>query len=320
MLSSPLTPAASAAQPCSRGLAGGGSRATGLGGGCVGGAPPSGRLQVFFEKGDPNLLHAGSGEGRVVVDRQLELEAEFEGVERRGPSLCLAQDQHVSTMDWFNRREWSKDPFYGWRTQEQPRSAVPAAAAAAAVPEASAAREAAARSLAERRQTEAAAAAAARDPFAAWRGEMPPTAAVAPRAQGCSSADPFASWRPQQATAAASAAAVRQQAAPPSRAAPRTRPRPSSAAVPGGDPGGGDAEAAPLGASSAAPPASTAAAAALSAAATTASAGAAYLATLVPERLGTIAGLPPPTSPPLSGAAEKSRGKKENKLLGSMWC
>ena len=58
------------------------------------------------------------------VERQLELEYECDGTETdKTRHACReAGVGHPSRLPEFNRREWSADPFYGWRTQE--RSAV----------------------------------------------------------------------------------------------------------------------------------------------------------------------------------------------------
>ncbi|CAJ1442749.1 unnamed protein product [Effrenium voratum] len=54
------------------------------------------------------------------LEEQLALEAECGGVELRGgyvPAEVL--NEHPSELASFDRRMWAKDPFYGWRTQEQ---------------------------------------------------------------------------------------------------------------------------------------------------------------------------------------------------------
>lgn len=62
------------------------------------------------------------------IDRQLYLEADCDGVENRGigyanqrvvPS-AQARDEHPIIALSFNRKEWSKDPFYAWREHTQP--------------------------------------------------------------------------------------------------------------------------------------------------------------------------------------------------------
>lgn len=135
------------------------------------------------------------GSGAFDVDRQRELEEGCDGVESRGGQRTLAQvqDEHPSNMDWFNRRQWVKDPFYGWRTQD-PWSEAPAARAAA--PPRGAAQEASAAAA-----TGWAATCRARDPFAMWRPlgteERPPEGSRGAASWHLGAKDPFHNWRPQ---------------------------------------------------------------------------------------------------------------------------
>eukprot|EP00928_Gymnodinium_smaydae_P049980 TRINITY_DN33586_c0_g1_i1.p1 TRINITY_DN33586_c0_g1~~TRINITY_DN33586_c0_g1_i1.p1 ORF type:complete len:317 (+),score=31.61 TRINITY_DN33586_c0_g1_i1:59-1009(+) len=54
------------------------------------------------------------------LELQLQLEAELEGVEDHSTqrAITTAEAEHLSSMPGFNRREWTSDPFYGWRTQD----------------------------------------------------------------------------------------------------------------------------------------------------------------------------------------------------------
>ncbi|CAE7553783.1 TANC1 [Symbiodinium sp. CCMP2592] len=52
------------------------------------------------------------------LERQLQLEAECNGVESGGYVAAEALNEHPSALPGFDRRLWSADPFYAWRTQE----------------------------------------------------------------------------------------------------------------------------------------------------------------------------------------------------------
>ncbi|CAE7231921.1 unnamed protein product [Symbiodinium sp. CCMP2456] len=53
------------------------------------------------------------------LEKQLQLEAECNGVESGGYVAAEALNEHPSALPGFDRRLWSADPFYAWRTQEE---------------------------------------------------------------------------------------------------------------------------------------------------------------------------------------------------------
>lgn len=110
-------------------------------------------------------------------------------------------------MDGFSRKAWSRDPFYGWRTQELPEhtqsSQVREMPQARAPPSRA---ESGARSMLPVKA--AANAPRAQDPFAAWRSGMPAgteastafsvdSLTAARQITAKDVADPFSNWRPQ---------------------------------------------------------------------------------------------------------------------------
>lgn len=162
------------------------------------------------------------------VDRQLELEMSSSGVEQVEAQRVLAevQNEHASNMYGFSRKAWSKDPFYGWRTQgglpgkqAPPRSAPPPTQAASMVPPSSQTRQREQRqalpsapaprsrmfapnSNSMRPARPATSASGAPDPFAAWRSGTSGDAYVdsitaARQLAATHAADPFGAWRNQ---------------------------------------------------------------------------------------------------------------------------
>uniref|UniRef100_A0A7S0ZRB4 Uncharacterized protein n=1 Tax=Noctiluca scintillans TaxID=2966 RepID=A0A7S0ZRB4_NOCSC len=60
-----------------------------------------------------------------MVDRQLEIESEREGMEEPAAQRTpVVVGKHVSETGAYNRREWVNDPFYGWRTQDTSKIAM----------------------------------------------------------------------------------------------------------------------------------------------------------------------------------------------------
>lgn len=167
---------------------------------------------IAFEHSDPRLLRAGCTAPRAV-DRQLDLEADsggcmfVQGRHHKGAGAAAAVaasggavvlGEHPSTMAGFSRRDWGKDPFYGWRTKgmdsEPPPRPVPQRPPVAARGGVSPEVAGPGAGIGSRRDT-----GGPRDPFAAWRDGEEDPASVARRK---ASADPFSSWRqtmgPQQ--------------------------------------------------------------------------------------------------------------------------
>lgn len=164
------------------------------------------------------------------------------GVERLDAQRVLAevQNEHPSNMYGFSRKEWSKDPFYGWRTpgelpnkQVAPTFAAPQSQAASPVPPSSRTRQ---RELAppsvaaprtrmigstpnsRRPARQAAPVSRAQDPFAEWRSTTSGDAYVdsitaARKLAATHAADPFSAWRSQMPQADAGSGAPPRSAA-----------------------------------------------------------------------------------------------------------
>lgn len=191
-----------------------------------------------FGYGAPTLLREGPS--AEEVDQQLELEDGCEGVERASMQHRLAdvQNEHPSSMFGFNRKTWSKDPFYAWRAegQHEPVPVFEPAEDSRRVTQSQGSQVQASQNAASeagpfaswRPVGPAASSQNARgrsDPFSSWRGQMQsenpqpqgqqrsmPSQARAPRssASGTGGADPFGSWRPQMQPAPGSQRSVSQ--------------------------------------------------------------------------------------------------------------